>query len=391
MQRRLVLALAVAAAIVWAVGGAGPAHATGTGYTCSAHRPIHVHGQIYVHYTQGCSGHDEPEIDPLSDKPGSARDLTWTILLPTDQRTSPADVGPAFWVGGTVTDPNSLFGQAFYELQFYPDGVLKSCSPDGNYDLKYKKNAYSACSPVWSVVQNPDGSFDEPAAFNAMLTDSAARGKGDKPLVMQAGDTITIHLFQTKAKDGFHVEVADLTTGHDGSFVMNSPVNGPLNPAFDKQQLGNALGWGIVDDAPNSFVWEIGHTSNFASPPGDFCLPGNVLCDSYNAPSWAGFSPVVIKSVTFGSGHDHGEAAKHWSVVSDYGGRDEINVNCGAANYGKPFCIYPWFTLGHDGFRYGVDYPGTVNDFGQVDQFEQTTNCGGPFGPDSTYCSTVVK
>jgi len=32
-------------------------------------------------------------------------------------------------------------------------------------------------------------------------------------------------------------------------------------PAFDAQELGNALGWGLVFDTPNSFVWEIGHTS----------------------------------------------------------------------------------------------------------------------------------
>jgi hypothetical protein len=31
-----------------------------------------------------------------------------------------------------------------------------------------------------------------------------------------------------------------------------------------------------------------------------------------------------------------------------------------------------------------------VNDFGQVNQFAQTTECGGPFGPDSTYCDTIL-
>ena len=399
MRLKLFLTLlALAAGIVWVVGAAArPAHATTGGYTCSAHRPAHVHGVFYVHYTPDCSGHDEPELDPLSNAPGSARDLTWTAVLPTDRRTTVDAVGPAFWFGGTVDEPTSLFGQAFYELQFYPNGVVSECTPDGGYEIKYVKNAYTVCSPVWSVVQLPDGSFDEPAAFNAMLTDSQAKGKHEKPLVMHAGDTITVHAFQTKAKDGMHLTVNDLDTGRDGTIVLNSPVNGPLNPSYDKQQLGNALGWGIVYDTPNSFVWEIGHTSNFADPPGDFCLPGDPVCDSYNADSWAGFSPIVIRSVTFGRGPDNSrgngsqETAKHWAVVSDYGGRDEINQNCGAANYGNPFCIYPWFTLGRDGFRYGVNYRGTIDDFGKVDQFQETTNCGGPFGPDSTYCATVVK
>ena len=30
-------------------------------------------------------------------------------------------------------------------------------------------------------------------------------------------------------------------------------------------------------------------------------------------------------------------------------------------------------------------------DFNQVNQFEQMLQCGGPFGPDSTYCATQIK
>ena len=42
-------------------------------------------------------------------------------------------------------------------------------------------------------------------------------------------------------------------------------------------------------------------------------------------------------------------------------------------------------------FTYGGDYPGTTNDFGQAAQFQQTTECPSPSGPDTTYCSTVLK
>jgi hypothetical protein len=86
-----------------------------------------------------------------------------------------------------------------------------------------------------------------------------------------------------------------------------------------------------------------------------------------------------------------GSTAKHWAVVSDFGGRAEVDANCGAANYNQPFCIYPWFTLSATGFHYGVDFRGTTNDFGQVDQFQTALNCGGPFGPNSTYCPTTIK
>lgn len=55
-----------------------------------------------------------------------------------------------------------------------------------------------------------------------------------------------------------------------------------------------------------------------------------------------------------------------------------------------PFCTYPWYTLGTSGFHYGVDYADTVNGFGQGKQFQQTKQCGGPFGANSTYCSTII-
>jgi hypothetical protein len=35
---------------------------------------------------------------------------------------------------------------------------------------------------------------------------------------MHAGDTITDHQYITEARDGMHITVADLTTGHSGTF-----------------------------------------------------------------------------------------------------------------------------------------------------------------------------
>jgi hypothetical protein len=97
-------------------------------------------------------------------------------------------------------------------------------------------------------------------------------------------------------------------------------------------------------------------------------------------------SPIQIKGVTFGDG----SSPSGYGVVSDFGGKAEVNQYCGAANYGQPDCIYPWFTKGTSGFHYGVDYSDNVNDFGQADQFQQDLLCGGPFGADSTYCSTLL-
>jgi len=220
-----------------------------------------------------------------------------------------------------------------------------------------------------------------------MLTDSGTGG----PLIMHAGDTITDHQYVTAAQDGMHITVTDVTTGHAGTIVLNSKTNGPLMPAFSVQKIGNALGWGLVNDAPNSLVWEIGHTGDYTTPAGQFCLPGSAIkpaCYSYNIPTWLQFAPLQIKGVTFGDGSQ----AQSWSVVSDYGGKAEIDTNCGAANFGAPFCNYPWYAYNGTAkvFTYGGDYPGTTKDFGQALEFQQEKNCVSPAGPFAQYCSTVL-
>jgi hypothetical protein len=355
----------------------------GGGSGCLAHHPQYIEGVVEIQYTAGCTGHDEPELDPLSDLPGSGKELTWRVQLPQNGSVPVDATGPTFWFGGTVTDPNSLFGQAFVELQFYPNSIVTTCTPNGGFQVKQVANAYTVCSPVWSVrTTGQKDVFHEPAAFNAMLVDRSGTG----PLVMSAGDTITIHWFTTPAQDGYHVTVKDLSTGHRGTIVLDPKKDGPLMPAFDTQTLGNALGWGLVDDAPNAFVWEIGHESQFSTPHSAFCLPGESGCFSYDESAWAGTIPIRIDSVRFADG----SKAEHWAVVSDFGGKAEVNQYC--SSYGGPFCIYPWYSTTKAGaFHYGVDFPDTANDYGKADQFPQTLECGGPFGPNSTYCANQIK
>jgi hypothetical protein len=355
---------------------AGASSATSGAGDCVAHH-FTTSSEYSIWYTAGCTGHDEPELDPVSSLPGSAQDLTWTAVLPKDGTVPVSAVGPTFWWGGTVTDPNSraLFGQAFLEVQFYPDGVVKNCTPGGGFNLTYVPNAFSVCSPVWQVDSK---TFAETAAFNAMLVDAST----GSAMVMQGGDTITIHFYMASPTDGWHVTVQDLTSGHSGTIVLDSQY-GPLQPAFSTQQIGNALGWGIVNDTPNAFVWEIGHTSPFTHPASQFCTPGQTICDSYDAAHWAGFTPLQIKSVTFANG----STANKWATVSDFGGSAEVNQDC--SSYGGPFCIYPWFSSTGTAFNYGVDYPNTRFDYGQTAQFATTEQCSGPLGP--TYCDTVIN
>lgn len=93
--------------------------------------------------------------------------------------------------------------------------------------------------------------------------------------------------------------------------------------------------------------------------------------------------------MTFGDG----SPAKHWSVVSDYGGAAEVNRDCGAAAYGTPFCWYPWYAWNTalDALTYGGDYAGTGNDFGQAAQFQRQENCASPADGAAQYCSTVIR
>jgi hypothetical protein len=383
----------VAIAMLAGAGAAPPARAAGNGQSlCIGHHP-----QDFVWYTSSCTGHDEPEIDPLSTDPGSAQNLTWTLVLPKDESgTTEAQVGqvdavgPTFWIGGSVTDPNSLFDQAFLELQFYPNSITTNCAAGGGYNVTYSADTYTACSPVWEVSKHGNA---ESAAFNAMLTDSATGG----PLIMHAGDTITDHQYITAANDGMHITVTDLTTGHSGTIVLDSKTNGPLMPAFSVQKLGNALGWGLVNDAPNALVWEIGHTGSYTTPAGQYCIPGSATkppCYSFDIPSWLTFSPLQIKGVTFGNG----STPKSWAAVTDTGGEAEVLGNsfvgpttCSA--YGGPFCSYPWYAWNGtlNAFTFGGDYPGTTNDYGKALQFAQTEDCTSPNGPYPQYCATVLK
>jgi hypothetical protein len=354
-----------------------PAAAQVTG--CRAHLPLYLQGRFEVQYTPGCTGHDEPEIDPLSSAPGSASNLTWTVVLPGDGAFSTTQVGPTFWFGGPVTDPKSLGGQAFLEVQFYPEQRVSACGSDGSFTTTFAHGVYTACSPVWEVISLPNNHFIEQAAFNAMLTDSAAP---TRPLIMRAGDTVTVHLFTTPEADGWHVTVTDVTRGHSGTIVLRSRRDGPLNPVFDTQELGNSLAWGGVFDAPAAFVWEIGH--DFLT--GNSCNPGQRTCWSYSPRAWGNIAPIQIKGVTF----DDGSEAQHWAVVSNQGGKAEVLAHCKSYGAGG-FCIYPWYSRGASGFHFGVDYPDNLNDYGQADQFETTAMCGGPFGPNSTVFATTVE
>ena len=112
-----------------------------------------------------------------------------------------------------------------------------------------------------------------------------------------------MHIWAPSPDEAYQEQITDETTGQTSSvLVLDSPGDGPLTPAFDTQQIGNALDWGAVDDTPMAFVWEIGHSDLFGDHPGQFCVPGQTFCGSFNNDNWAGITPIRILSVTFGDG-----------------------------------------------------------------------------------------
>jgi hypothetical protein len=63
---------------------------------CYAHRPRYSEGSFEVKYDANCTGHDEPELDPVSTLAGSAQNFTWTAILPSSGATSSPTMGQPF-------------------------------------------------------------------------------------------------------------------------------------------------------------------------------------------------------------------------------------------------------------------------------------------------------
>ncbi len=358
---------------------------------CLAHGIGGLSVDSFEYYRSGCTGHDEPELDPVSSASRSAQNITWHVQLPADGTFPVSSVGPTFWFGGTVKDsnPHKIGQEGFLELQFYPDSFTKNCFSSGGFSVVHAPDVYTACSPVWTIARQGQ-QIAEPAAFNGMLTD----GTGKAPFVMHARDVVDVHIWAPSSSSAYQEQVTDETSGQTSSvLVLVSPKDGPLTPEFSTQEIGNALNWGGVWDTPMSFVWEIGHSDLYGDHPGAFCVPGQTFCGSFNFDNWAGFQPIRIFDATFGDGSH----PQHWAVVSDTGGKAEVLGNsfvgptdCTA--YGGPYCIYPWFSSDGSALNYGVNHPNTVDNFGKADQFAQTATCpeDGVFsGP--TYCATIIK
>src|SRR5262249_48552729 len=142
MTRSVVRLVAVLAGAAGCLLVAGPANAGSSGTVgaqtaaCLAHVVGGQDPDFYEYYTNSCTGHDEPELDPVSSAPHSAFNVTWHVALPADGTAPVSSVGPTFWFGGTVADsnPEKLGREGFLELQIYPDSLVKRCASNGGFN-----------------------------------------------------------------------------------------------------------------------------------------------------------------------------------------------------------------------------------------------------------------
>ena len=246
----VVLGLSASASAAGTSTSSGTVTSGSAGAYGAAHCLAHVVGGLsetaYDYYTPGCTGHDEPELDPVSSAPGSAQNITWRAVLPADGTFPVSSVGPTFWFGGTVkdTNPHKIGGQGFLELQFYPDSLTTRCTPTAASSSSTRPT-YTRRAHLSGRSRSRRARIIEPAAFNGMLMDAAGSG----PFVMHARDIVDVHIWAPSPDAAYREQVTDETSGQTSSvLVLNSPGDGPLTPAFSTQRdrqrarLGRRLG-----------------------------------------------------------------------------------------------------------------------------------------------------
>jgi hypothetical protein len=227
-------------------------------------------------------GHDEPDLNFVSNAPGSGGNVSWTVTLPKDPAAMPTvatpgkdvthyfELSPAIWFSMSICDsgsypenpctPNSDAnapsaeclsvapchgylgaGSAFMELQLYPPGfgpwAVGPSFDDTHWGAALTIDSLEA-TPNFEKINNDctepvNFSFIQrngvpPGPPSPQLSDLASSTPNSQTLLMNPGDTIQAHVFDAPAPGGGHAleaQIKDLTTGQSG-FVQASAANG---------------------------------------------------------------------------------------------------------------------------------------------------------------------
>jgi hypothetical protein len=264
-------------------------------------------------------GHDEPDLNFISSRPGSGSDSTWTFTLGRDPAANPTvghpgsdvshyfELTPAMWLSMNLCDPQSYpltactpssdsnapsadqlgGGSAFLELQFYPPGFAPfddSISLDNtHWGAAMAIDSFEAKPGFVDINQN----CPEPANFayiqrngvptgpaSPQLANLASFTPNSQTLLMNPGDRIQVHIFDAPASGGgkaLEALVDDLTTQQSG-VMQASAANGFMNtsykncegipfnfePAYNTAKVGNVSPWGAGTQVISTSV-ETGH------------------------------------------------------------------------------------------------------------------------------------
>jgi len=270
-------------------------------------------------------GHDEPDVTYLSNAPGSGNNVSWTETLGRDPHGTPGDsnpgsdlskwfeLSPAPWFSMALCDPNSFpgtpctaesdsnaptcdgvncplgsqgGGSAFMEMQLYPPGNAPFVDSE-SCDATRWCAALNIDSFTGTQTTNPNPGCVEPVNFAFIQRDGVPTGgpspensdlntflNNDETLLMNPGDTITVHMSDAPAPgggDAFEVVIRDISTGQTG-FMQASAQNGfettsaadcsgtPFNfqPEYNTAAQANIIPWAAL--ATNiSTEFETGH------------------------------------------------------------------------------------------------------------------------------------
>ncbi len=275
-------------------------------------------------------GHDEPDATFLSNQPGSGNDVTWTLTIGRDPYLAPTDANPgrdvshwfeltpAPWFSMAMCDPNSYpqtactpnsdsnaptcfttncttaqsgGGSAFMEMQLYPPGnppFEDSESCDNAHwcaaltiDSLECTAGYAQCNTHceepynFAFIQKNGAPTGPPGPLTA---DVASYTPNNETLLMDPGDTITVHMSDAPAPgggDAFEVVIEDLTQ-HTTGYMQASAANGfessygiqgpgdcsgePFNfqPEYSTAAQGNIIPWAALQ-TDISTEFETGH------------------------------------------------------------------------------------------------------------------------------------
>jgi len=171
------------------VGGGGPVGKRGTGQwrasgagDCIAHHP-NSDAQYPIWYAAGCSGHDEPELDPVSVAPRVGAGSHLDCGAACRWHRSGVRGRPHVLVGRHGHRPQStgtVSARPSWRCSSTPMPSSTTALRPAASTLTYAPDKFSVCTPVWQVGSKSNA---ETAAFNAELYD----GSSSKPLVTERG------------------------------------------------------------------------------------------------------------------------------------------------------------------------------------------------------------